>query len=61
MYSAGFSKDSRLFASDLLGNVYQWDVQNKNERGRLPIRNTRKKFDGKGTVNAPLMQTPKPT
>jgi hypothetical protein len=36
MYSAGFSKDSRfLFASDLLGNVYQWDVQNKKRARKI--------------------------
>ena len=35
-YSFGFSKDSRfLFAADLLGNVYQWDVQNKKRARKI--------------------------
>jgi hypothetical protein len=30
IFSSGFSEDSRfLFAADTLGNVYQWDVENK--------------------------------
>jgi WD40 repeat protein len=36
IWSAGFSKDSRfLLASDLLGNVYQWDVQNKKRAQKI--------------------------
>jgi hypothetical protein len=36
IYSAGFSKDSRfLIASDGLGNVYRWDLQNKKRAKKI--------------------------